>query len=104
MNTLLARIFTKPFLITVLRYGLNSAGVWLAANGKFDPGAWETITGAILVIATTLMGGADSVKDKAVIDGKSVSASKLPVGVRADLELAVAAKKGRSLIDMLLGK
>lgn len=104
MNTLLARIFTKPFLVTILRYGLNALGVWLAAEGRFDPGAWETISGAVLVIATTLMGGAESVKDKAVVDGKAVDLSKLPQSVRSPLEASVPVTKGRSIFDMLLGK
>jgi hypothetical protein len=104
MQTILARIFTKPFLVTILRYALVAAGAWLASNTGFDPGTWETISGALMVIVIALMGGADSVKDKAVIDGKSVAAENLPTGVRKDLETAVDNKKGRSVIDMLFGK
>ena len=104
MNTILARVFTKPFLVTLLRYALAAGGAWLVANGLTDEGTWEVVGGAVLTIAVALMGGADSVKDKAVIDGKSVSADKLPSGIRQDLESAVSIKKSRSLFDMILGK
>jgi len=99
-----SKILTKPFLITIFRYGLTAVGAWLAANQGFDPGAWETISGAILVIATTLMGGAESVKDKVVQDGKAVATSSLPVATRNEIKDAVEAKKSRTLLDMLLGK
>ena len=104
MNTVLARVFTKPFLVTLLRYALAAGGAWLVANGLTDEGTWEIVGGSLLTIAVALMGGADSVKDKAVIDGKSVSAEKLPTGIRQDLEAAVSIKKSRSLFDMILGK
>lgn len=97
-------IFTRPFLVTIFRYGLAAVGAWLASNKGFDPGAWETISGSILVIATTLMGGADSVKDKAVVDGKSVSVDSLSKSLQGDIKEAVETKKGRTLFDMLFGK
>lgn len=103
MDTFFSKILTKPFLITVFRYALNAVGVWLAANANFDPGQWETISGAILVIAVTLMGASESTVDKAVVDGKSVDVSKLPVGVRDDLKVAVDNKKPRTLWDMFVG-
>lgn len=99
-----SKILTKPFLVTVLRYGLNAVGVWLAANQGFDPGAWETISGALLVIATTLMGATESVKDKVTQDGKTVETSKLPAGTQNAIQAAVENKKGRTVIDMLFGK
>lgn len=105
MDTLLARIFTKPFLVTVLRYALTAAGAWLVANQGFDPGAWETISGALIVIATTLMGGAEAVKDKAVANGKSVPIEALPPAARSEIKEAVAQpRKRRSFFDMLVGK
>ena len=104
MSTILARIFTKPFLVTIIRYGLVAVGAWLASNTGFDPSTWETISGALMVIIIALMGGADSVKDKAVMDGKSVAAENLPAGVRKELQTAVDNKKGRTLLDILLGK
>lgn len=104
MDVILSRVFTKPFLVTVLRYALNAAGVWLAANGKFDPGAWETISGALLVIATTLMGGADSVKDKATVNGQSVKVSDMPAAAQSEIKQAVRVTPKRSIFDMLLGK
>lgn len=104
MNTLLSRILTKPFLVTILRYGLAAAGAWLVANYGFDPGQWEVIAGAILTIAVALMGGAEAVKDKAVVDGKAVALDKLPPSVRSPLEASVPITKGRSVFDMLFGR
>jgi hypothetical protein len=104
MNTLLSRIFTLPFLVTLLRYGLAAAGAWLVANGMLDEGTWEIVGGSILTIVVALMGGADAVKDKAVVDGKAVALEKLPPSVRNPLEAAVPASRGRSLIDILTGK
>lgn len=101
---LFERILTKPFLITIFRYALTAVGAWLASNKGFDPGQWETISGAVLVIATTLMGGSESVKDKVVQDGKAIETSKLPASTRADIKDAVETKKGRTILDMLLGK
>lgn len=104
MNTLVSRIFTKPFLVTILRYGLAAAGAWLVANGMLDEGTWEIVGGAVLTIAVALMGGAEAVKDKAVVDGKAVDLSKLPAAVRSPLEASVPVTKGRTLFDMLFGK
>lgn len=105
MNNLVARIFTKPFLVTILRYGLTAIGAWLVTNQGFDPSAWETVSGALLVIATTLMGGAESVKDKAVVDGKSVPVDKLPEQAQQQIKQATTAPtKRRSFFDMLIGK
>lgn len=105
MDTLVSRIFTKSFLVTAVRYGLNALGVWLVTEGKLDAGSWETISGAILVIITTTMGGIEASKDKAVLDGKSVPMDKLPASTRADVKEAVAQpRKRRSFFDMLVGK
>ncbi len=105
MTTIFARIFTKPFLVTLLRYGLTAVGAWLAANQGFDPSAWETISGALIVIVTTLMGGAEAVKDKAVVDGKSVPVEKLPEQAQAQIKQATTAPtKRRSFFDMLVGR
>ena len=100
----LEKILTKPFLITVFRYALTAAGAWLATNYGFDATSWETIAGALLVIATTLMGGSESVKDKVVQDGKAIDTSKLPTSTQIDIQNAVETKKGRTVLDMLFGK
>lgn len=104
MDTLLSRIFTKPFLVTLVRYALAVLGGWLVANGLMEEATWEIVGGALLSIAVALMGGADSVKDKAVVDGKAVDLSKLPPSVRSPLEASVPISKGRSLISILFGK
>lgn len=104
MDFITTKILTKPFLVTIFRYALTAVGAWLFSKYGFSEASWETISGAILVIATTLMGGSESVKDKAVVDGKAVAVDKLPTQVRSDLKEAVDAKKSRSLFDMLLGK
>ena len=98
------RILTKPFLITIFRYGLGAIGAWLASNQGFDPGTWETISGSIIVIVVALMGGAESVKDKVVQDGKAIDTAKLPVATRNEIKDAVETKKGRTVLDMLFGK
>lgn len=98
------KIFTKQFLVTIFRYALVAVGAWLTTSTGFDPGAWESISGAILVIAMALMGGADSVKDKVVQDGKSVETAALPAAARKEIEKAVETKKTRTVVDILLGK
>jgi len=98
------KILTKPFMITVFRYALTAVGAWLFARYGFSEASWETISGAILVIATTLMGGSESVKDKVVQDGKAIDTSKLPVATRNEIKDAVETKKSRTVLDMLFGK
>ncbi|MHA6731644.1 Pam3-gp28 family putative phage holin [Devosia sp. A369] len=56
MNAIFSRIFTAPFLITILRYGLAAAGAWLVARGLIDEGTWEVVGGAILTIIVALLG------------------------------------------------
>lgn len=104
MNTILSRILTKPFLVTLLRYGLVAAGAWLVANGLIDEGTWEIVGGSLLTIVIALMGGAEAVKDKAVVDGKAVDLAKLPPSVRSPLEAVVPVTKGRTLLDLFTGK
>jgi thiol:disulfide interchange protein len=104
MNIILARVFTKPFLVTIFRYALAAAGAWLVANGLTDEGTWEIIGGALLTIAVALMGGADSVKDKATYNGQTVKVSDMPASARAEIKQAVQATPKRSLIDILFGK
>lgn len=101
----LGKIFTGPFVVTLVRYGLAAAGAWLVANYGFDASQWEVIAGALLTIVVALMGGAEAVKDKAVIDGKSVPVSKLPVAAQNEIEAAtrIPAKR-RSIFDIFVGK
>lgn len=98
------KLFTKSFIATVLRYALTAVGGWLISQGKIDPGQWETIAGAILVIITALAGGTDSTTDKVVQDGKVVATTKLPATVRNAITAAIPSEKARSFIDILLGK
>jgi|GEM_PF-4228056 len=104
MSTILSRIFTGPFIVTVLRYLLGAVGAWLFTRGLIDEGTWATISGAILTIVVALMGGADAVKDKAVIDGKAVAVNALPADARARLEAAVSVTKPRTILDILFGR
>lgn len=104
MNFIMQKILNKSFIATVLRYALVAVGTWLASSTGFDPGTWETISGAIMVIALSLMGGTESTKDKAVIEGKNVDVAKLPNTVKNQLEAAVSVKPSRSWIDILFGK
>jgi hypothetical protein len=103
--SLVSKILSGPFLITILRYALGAAGAWLASNQGFDPGTWETISGSIVVIVVALMGGAEATKDKAVVDGKSVPVDKLPEQAQSQIKQAVTAPtKKRTLFDMFVGK
>lgn len=104
MNIILEKIFTKAFLVTIFRYALVAVGAWLASNTGFDPGTWETISGAVLVIATALMGGAEATKDKVTYKGESTAISDLAPSVRADVKKEVNATPNRSVIDILFGK
>ena len=104
MNIVFQKIFNKSFLTTVLRYGLVALGTWLTATYGLDDGTWETVSGAILVIAVALFGGTEATKDKTVVDGKNVDVAKLPPAVRVELKEAVDKKPARSFIDIFLGK
>lgn len=104
MDFLLQKIFNKNFVITLVRYGLVALGTWLTATYGVDAGVWETIAGALLTIVIALFGGAESTKDKAVVEGKNVDVAKLPPAVRTDLKEAVEVKPARSWFDILLGK
>lgn len=105
MDTIFARIFTKPFLVTIIRYALVAAGTWLVTNGYLDEATWQTILGATLTIIIALLGGVEAGRDKAVVDGKSVPVSKLPASAQADIKTAVdQPRKRRSFFDMFVGK
>lgn len=104
MPSVASKIFTKPFLITLFRYALTAVGAWLFSRYGFSEASWETISGALLVIANALMGGADSVKDKVVQDGKSIETAALPAAARKEIEKAVETKKTRTVMDILFGK
>ena len=104
MDVILSRVFTKPFLVTIFRYALAAGGAWLVANGITDEGTWEIIGGSLLTIAVALMGGADSVKDKATYNGQSVKVSDMPVAAQSEIKQAVRVTPKRSIFDMLLGK
>lgn len=104
MNIILERVFTKPFLVTIFRYALVAAGAWLASNTGFDPGTWETISGALMVIIVALLGGAESVKDKTTYDGQTVKVSDMTPSAQSEIKQAVRVTPKRSIFDMLLGK
>lgn len=104
MNIILERVLTKPFLVTIFRYALAVGGTWLVANGITDEGTWEIVAGSLLTIIVALMGGADSVKDKAIIDGQSVKVSDMPASAQIEIKHAVRTTPKRSIFDMLFGK
>lgn len=67
------------FSAAVLRNILIAIGAVLVDNGKLDPGQWETISGAILIIVNMIFAGLASVQSRVVTaDGKKVPLSKLP--------------------------
>lgn len=105
MNTIASRIFTGPFLITVIRYALVAAGTWLVSNGYLTEEVWQQVLGGLLAIILAFMGGSEAAKDKAVVDGKSVPVDKLPETAQQQIKQATTAPtKKRSLIDMFVGK
>jgi len=95
LTTLLARIFTAPFVITIVRYGLAAIGAWLTANYNFDPGQWEAIAGGVLTIVMALWGAADSVTDKVVAGAQRVPLKNLPTYTRDQVLDAVEAETGK---------
>ena len=104
MNIIVEKIFTKAFLVTIFRYALVAVGAWIVANTGFDPGAWETISGALLVIVTALAGGAEATKDKVTYKGESTSISELAPAVQKEVKQEVKVTPNRSVIDILFGK
>lgn len=104
MNIILEKIFTKAFLVTIARYALVAVGAWLASNTGFDPGTWETISGAILVIVTAVAGGAEATKDKVTYKGESTEISKLDPAVQKEVKQEVKVTPNRSVLDILFGK
>lgn len=100
-----ARIFTGPFLITIIRYALVAVGAWLVSNGYLTEEVWQQVVGGILAIVLAFMGGAEAAKDKAVVDGKSVPVDKLPEQAQAQIKQATTAPtKRRTLADMFFGR
>lgn len=105
MDFLTSRIFTGPFLVTIIRYALVAAGAWLVSNGYLEEEVWQQVLGGLMAVVLALMGGAEASKNKAVVDGKSVSVSKLPEQAQAQIKQATTAPtKKRSLFDMFVGK
>lgn len=104
MNWIVAKIFNRSSLITVLRYGLSLFGFWLMTEKGFDPAAWETIAGGVLAIATALFGGADAAKNKVNVNGKSVELKSLTSTLQSQIENAVDRSKSRSIFDVFFGK
>lgn len=100
-----SKILTGPFLITIIRYGLVSLGVWLVSNGYLSEEVWQQVLGGLMAIILAFMGGAEAVKDKAVVDGKSVPVDKLPEQAQAQIKQATTAPtKRRTLLDIFVGK
>lgn len=105
MNFILDRILTGPFLVTIIRYALVAAGTWLVTNGYMTEEVWQQVLGGLMAIVFALFGGADATKDKAVVDGKSVSVSVLPADTQRDIKAAAyTPAKRRTLLDILVGK
>lgn len=104
LGPIFLRLSSAAFYITLLRYALVGVGVWLAKEGRMDPAQWETISGAILVIFTSLFGATDAGKEKVNIAGQSVAKENLPVQLQQQLEAVVPVRKSRNLLDQFLGK
>jgi len=90
-------------LMTLLRYLLQAVGGVLVANGKFDPGAWDTISGAVLVLLPALFGVLASNADKAVINGKTVAVKNLPQTTQDAVKASVKAAPKAAIFEQLFG-
>ncbi len=105
MNSIASRIFTGPFLITIIRYALVALGTWLVSNGYLTEEVWQQVLGGLLAIVLAFMGGSEAAKDKAVVDGRSVPVAKLPQEAQQQIKQATTAPtKKRTLLDMFVGK
>ncbi len=105
MNSIASRVFTGPFLITIIRYGLVALGAWLVSNGYLTEEVWQQVVGGILAIVLAFMGGSEAAKDKAVVDGKSVPVAKLSQEAQQQIKQATTAPtKRRTLADMFIGR
>lgn len=99
-------------LTTVVRYALQALGGILIANGKFDAGQWETISGAVLVILPALLGMMETAKPKVVtVEAGVVPLKELPSAKKTYVEeaanVAVDKKKAArkpNLLDRLFGR
>lgn len=90
-------------LMTLLRYLLQAIGGVLVANGKFDPGAWDTISGAVLVLLPALFGVLASNADKAVVNGKTVAVKDLPQTTQDAVKASVKAAPKVTIFELLFG-
>lgn len=105
MDFIMSRILTKPFLVTIIRYGLVAAGTWLVANGYLTEEVWQQVLAGVMAVVLALMGGLEATKDKAQVNGASVPVEKLPEQAQAQIKQATTAPtKRRSFFDMLVGK
>ncbi len=103
--SLVSKLISGPFLVTIVRYALVAAGAWLVSNGYLTEEVWQQVLGGLMAIVLALMGGAEAAKDKAVVDGKSVPVDKLPEQAQSQIKQAVTAPtKKRTLFDMFVGK
>ena len=100
----LARLFGAPSLITILRYSLQALGGVLVANGKFDPGQWDTLSGAVLVVLPLVLGVKATITPKVVADDGSTTKMKdMPptTAAIANSQAKTAAKAKPNLFDKL---
>lgn len=103
--SLVSKLISGPFLVTIVRYALVAAGAWLVSNGYLTEEVWQQVLGGLMAIVLALMGGAEAAKDKAVVDGKSVPVDKLPEQAQQQIKQATTAPtKKRTLFDMFVGK
>lgn len=98
--------FDAATLNTVLRYALQALGGILVANGKLDPGAWESISGAVLVLLPAIFGVIATRTPKVVTpEGSTVKLEKMDT---ADKKVVVTkaketAKANPTLFERIFG-
>lgn len=97
------KFFNATTMMTLLRYLLQALGGVLVANGKFDPAAWDTVSGAILVLLPALFGVLASNADKAVVNGKTVAVKDLPQTTQDAVKASVKAAPKVTLLEQLFG-
>ncbi len=104
---ILSRLFSGASLITIIRYVLQALGGVLVANGKFDAGQWETLSGAVLVIVPLFLGVKASITPKVVTPkGDTIPLDKMTVTEKKDVVATAVTAKARKpgLLDRLLNR
>jgi hypothetical protein len=101
---LIARLFGAPSIVTIIRYALAALGGILVENGNFDPGQWDTLSGAVLVVVPLFLGVKATITPKVVADdGSTTKLKDMPptTAAIANSQAKTVAKTKPNLFDKL---